>query len=107
MIIELRLHELTNTTVVPLVRIPQVLADPGFDVCDLGQRVLGRSLAGVESGKSCAEAELVNITVLDNVVVSLGERRVDEELQESLAGDGPATLGVALDELLAVAECAS
>jgi hypothetical protein len=107
LVVKLLLHELANTAVVPLVCITQVLAHPRFDVCDLWQRVLSRTLAGVESGESCTKAEIVNVAVLNDIVRSLRKRRIDEKLEEGLACDGPTALGVALDESLAVAQSAS
>lgn len=106
LIAQLLLHKLPDPATGPDIHLPQILPNPSLDILDFGKWILGHRLAGVESGEAYAETHILDIAVFDECgfVGGGGERRVDEEFEQGFAGDGPALLGVAVLEGLAVAE---
>lgn len=96
---QLLIDELRNSPARSAIRFTQVRTNPSLDVLNLWERVSRQRLAGVERGETHAEANILDVSVLDECVVGgRRERRVDEEFEEGLAGDCPTALVEALDK---------
>ena len=84
------MHKLGDAATVAPVRFLELLADPALDVNNVGEVVDGRPLACSERREADAEAEIVDVLLDDDVVSCNRDRRVDQELEEGFAGEGPA-----------------
>lgn len=68
-----------------------MLTYPSLDIGDLRPVISGGTPNGGELGKAHTETHVVDVLVLDKVVGRGGKGRVFEELEESFAGEGPAS----------------
>ena len=73
----------------PDVRRSEILADPLLDVLHLGEIVTGDGLQGHELGEADAETRVVDVVLRNGVVRGDGDGRIDEELEEPIAGKAP------------------
>ena len=101
---QLLLDKLAHSSTGASIRLSKICSDPDLDILDLGKRI-GRQLpARIERSEANAKTDVFDIPVLDESVGITGQRkrRVDEEFEEGVAGNGPAALVEARDKGLAV-----